>query len=110
MAIVVKPLGQAEPSAATLTTLYTAPASTEAISSTLIVCNLSATATSFRVAFRPLGASIINEHYCYYDVIMPGNDTFASTVGMSFQATDVLSVYATLATLTFSLFGQEITA
>lgn len=107
MAATKKVLGQSNPSAATLTTLYTVPASKETVGSTIIVCNRSSTPTSFRVAVRPAGAAISNEHYLYYDVPIPGNDTFAATIGICLETTDVVSVYATLATLSFSLFGDE---
>jgi len=109
MATQLKPLGQSAPLAATLTTLYTVPASTQAVGSTLIVANRSNIATSFRIAVRPLGAVVSNEMYSFYDIPIPGNDSFAATIGLSLQATDVVSVYATLATLSFQLFGQEIT-
>jgi len=108
MANVNKVLGQQNPSATTNTTLYTVPASTSTVVSSLIVCNRSATATSFRIAVRPAGATISNEHYIYYDTTIAGNDTFAATLGMTLATTDVVTVYATLATLSFNLFGQEI--
>ena len=104
----LKVLGQSAPSAATLTTLYTVPGSTQVSASSIVVCNRSATATSFRVAVRPAGASISDEQYVYYDLAIPGNETFIATIGMSLEATDVISVYATLATLSFNFFGQEI--
>jgi len=103
----LKVLGQSAPSATTLTTLYTVPASTQSVVSTITICNRSATATSFRIAIRPSGASISNAHYIYYDVAIGGNDTFCATIGITLNSTDVVSVYATLATLSFSLFGQE---
>lgn len=103
----IKVLGQQNPSAATLTTIYTVPASTSASVRTITVCNRSAVATSFRVAIRPAGASIANEHYIYYDVPIAGNDTFVAELGMTLATTDVVSVYATLATLSFNVFGQE---
>lgn len=104
-----KVLGQSAPSAATLTTLYTVPAATQTTVSTITVCNQSATATSFRVAVRPAGAAITASQYIYYDVIISGGDSFAATFGITLAATDVVSVYATLATLSFSLFGVETT-
>lgn len=107
MTITYKVLGQNAPSATTLTTLYTAPAATSAVASSVVVCNRSATATSFRVAVRPAGAAVSNEHYLYYDVPIAGNDTFTATLGITLATTDVVSVYATLATLSFNLFGQE---
>lgn len=109
MATELKVLGQSAPLAATLTTLYTVPAATQVSTSSIVVCNRSATATSFRVAVRPAGAGISDEHYLYYDVAIPGNDTFVSTIGISLGATDVVSVYATLATLSFNYYGQEVT-
>lgn len=102
-----KVLGQSNPSAATLTTLYTVPASHEAIGSTIVVANRSSTATSFRIAVRPAGAGISDEHYIAYDVDIPGNDIYMATIGITLEATDVVSVYATLATLSFNLFGNE---
>jgi glucose-6-phosphate dehydrogenase assembly protein OpcA len=95
------------PTATTLTTLYTVPASTSSVASSILVCNQSSVATTFRVAVRPLGASIDNSHYLYYDVAIAGNDTFAFTGGMTLIATDIVSVYATLATLSFNIFYQE---
>lgn len=102
-----KVLGQQNPSATTLTTLYTVPSATSTVISSLTICNRSATVTSFRVAIRPAGAAISNEQYLYYDLPIAGNDTFVATLGITLAATDVLSVYTTLATLSFQLFGQE---
>ena len=96
-----------KPSAATLTTLYTVPAATTTVVSSITICNISATQTTFRVAVRPLGAAIADEQYIYYDVTLAGNDTFIFTGGITLIATDVISVYATLATLSFNLFFQE---
>lgn len=109
MAAVLKVLGQSNPGAAALTTLYAVPAITSAVASSIVVCNRSVTATSFRVAVRPLGVAISNEHYIYYDVVIAGSDTFIATIGITLATTDVVSVYATLATLSFNLFGQEVT-
>ena len=107
MATTLKILGQSNPSATTATTLYTVPAATSTVCSSLVICNRSATATSFRVAVRQGGAALSNEHYIYYDVTIAGNDTFIATIGLTLATTDVVTVYATLATLSFNLFGQE---
>lgn len=96
-----------KPSAASLTTLYACPALTTAVISSIVVANLSNVATSFRVALRPLGAAIDDSHYIYYDVTIAGNDTFVFTGGITCIASDIISVYATLATLSFNLFLQE---
>lgn len=99
---------QSNPLAAKLTTLYTVPAGVGAVVSSIVICNRSSTATSFRIAVRPAGAAISNEQYLYYDLAIAGNDTFIATIGITLATTDVVSVYATLATLSFNLFGQEV--
>jgi hypothetical protein len=103
-----KVLGQSSPAATTLTTLYTVPTATQAIASTLSVCNLGVS-TTFRVAVRPAGASIANQHYLVYDASVNSNDSFYLTLGISLAATDVVSVFAGTANVAFSLFGVEIT-
>lgn len=110
MADTIKVLGQVEPAAAILTTLYTVPAATSTVVSTLVVCNITTGQQTFRVAIRVAGAGIDNKHYLYYDVKIPGNDTFVATLGITLATTDVVSVYSTNVTaLEFNLFGTEIT-
>jgi len=109
MAQTHKVLGQVNPAAATLTTLYTVPGSSQTICSTLSICNASGTSTTFRVAVRPAGASIDTSQYLAYDTIISGNDSVFLTLGISLAATDIVSVYSTTNTLAFSLFGVEIT-
>lgn len=109
MAQTMKILGQSNPSATTLTDAYTVPASTSAVVSTITVCNRSSTATSFRISVAIAGAADDNKQYLYYDVAIAGNDTFAATMGITLATTDVVRVYATLATLSFVITGTEIT-
>lgn len=107
MADTYKVLGQSDPGAATLTTLYTVPAATSVVGSSITVCNRSAVATSFRIAIRPAGAAIANQHYIAFDVPIGANEAMSFTLGITLATTDVVSVYATLATLSFNLFGVE---
>ena len=102
-----KILGQLLPVAGVLTDLYTVPAATSTVTSTLTVCNQSAVATTFRVAVRQAGASITNKQYIYFDVELAGNDTLAATLGLTLAAADVISVSNAAGTCSFSLFGQE---
>ena len=103
-------LGQRNPAAATLEDLFTVTAPVNyVIGSSLVVCNRSATPTKFRIAVRPAGAAISDEMYLYYDTPISGNNTFETTIGMTLAVTDVVSVYALDATLSFNAFGQEIT-
>ena len=108
MATVYKVLGQANPAATTATTLYTAPAATSAVVSTLSIANLGVS-TTYRVAVRPAGAALANQHYLAYDVPLNANDSVMLTLGVTLAATDVVTVYAGAANLAFSLFGSELT-
>lgn len=107
MASSIKTLAQAFPSAATLTTLYTVPAATSTVCSTLVVCNQSAIQTSFRVSVRVAALADTAKQYLYYDAVILGNATFTATIGLTLAATDIVSCYATLGTVSFSLFGVE---
>jgi glucose-6-phosphate dehydrogenase assembly protein OpcA len=104
-----KVLGQSNPAATTLTTLYTAPASTQAIVSTITICNLASSATTYRIAVQPAGASIANSQYIAFDAALPANDTATLTLGLTLAETDVISAYAASANVAFSAFGVEIT-
>jgi glucose-6-phosphate dehydrogenase assembly protein OpcA len=102
-----KVLGQSNPAATTLTSLYTVPASKEAVVSSISVANLTATAATFRLAVRPAGASIANQHYIGYDITVGASDSTIITVGLTLATTDVLSVYASTANIAFQAFGDE---
>jgi len=103
-----KVLGQSNPSAATLTTLYTVPSSTSTVVSTVTVANLANASGTFRIAVRPAGASIANQHYVAYDVTIAALDTLTLTLGITLATTDVISVYASAATMAFAAYGSEI--
>lgn len=108
MATTYKVLGQSNPSATTATTLYTVPASTSSVVSSITVCNQAATAGTFRIAVRPAGATLATQHYIAYDTAITANNTIVLTIGITLATTDVVTVYASSASMSFSLFGSEI--
>lgn len=108
MATTYKVLGQSNPSATTATTLYTVPSATQAVISTIVIANLTSSAATFRIAVRPAGASLANSQYIAYDITVGASDSTALTLGVTMNATDVLTVYASTANLTFTAFGSEI--
>ena len=108
MATVYKVLGQSAPSGDADSTLYTVPAATSAVASTLSVCNRGIS-TTFRVAVRPAGATIDNTHYIVYDNWVNQYDTVFLTLGITLATTDVVTVRAGTADMSFSLFGSELT-
>lgn len=104
-----KVLAQSAPSATTNTTLYTVPAATATVISTITICNRASSQGTYRIAIRPGGASLANTHYIAFDVPIQANDTTALTLGITLAATDVVTVYASSADFTFGLFGSEVT-
>jgi hypothetical protein len=101
-------LGQVNPAATTATTLYTVPASTQTIVSTLTVTNQTATAGTYRISLRVAAAADNAKQYIAYDVSLPGNASDTLTLGVTLGATDVITVYASAATFSFNAFGSEI--
>lgn len=105
MALAKKVLGQLNPSAATLTSLYTVP-SAKFATARLVAANRSATPTSIRVAIRLAGALISSEMYVAYDLPIGANEVIDLGV-INLATTDIVSVYALLATVSFTLTGFE---
>ena len=102
-----KVLGQVNPSATTATTLYTVPSAKSAVISTIVVANLSTSAATYRIAIRVAGSALSNEEYIAYDVALSANDSTALTLGITLAATDVVTVYASSASVAFNAFGDE---
>ncbi|NBR24390.1 MAG: hypothetical protein EBU08_11595 [Micrococcales bacterium] len=108
MPTVYKVLGQSNPSATTNTTLYTVPSSTSAVVSTITICNQASSAATYRIAIRPAGEAIAAKHYVVYGATVAASDTTALTLGVTLATTDVITVYASTATLSFNAYGSEI--
>ncbi len=104
-----KVLSQDNPSAATLTLAYTVPGSTSSLLSSIVVANRSSVSTAFRISIAVASEADDNKQYLYYDHVAYGNETFVATIGITLAATDEVWVYGTLATLSFTLLGIEIT-
>lgn len=108
MATAYKVLGQSAPAATTDTNVYTVPAATEAVISTVFVCNRGTDPATYRIAVRPNGAALANQHYIAFDVLILGSTSTAITVGVTMDAADVLTVRASSANLSFNVFGSEL--
>jgi|SRR3990172_1084975 len=99
---------QANPAAATLTALATVPADSLYLIAILTVANRSASPTSFRLALAPAGAADALTQYVARDLPIRGNDVYRTKLVLA--PTDVIRVYATLATLTFTVNGLRVVA
>lgn len=102
-----KVLGQSNPSATTATTLYTVPASKQTVVSSIVIANLSSTAATYRLAIRPAGAALANQHYNAYEVNLPGNDSVGLVLGITLATTDVITIYASTANTAWTAYGDE---
>jgi hypothetical protein len=76
--------------------------------STVVVANRSASAVTYRIAVRPDGVTLANQHYIAYDVNVGASDSTTITLGITMDAGDVLTVYASTGDLSFNVFGSEI--
>jgi hypothetical protein len=54
------------------------------------------------------GAALAAAQYIAYDVSLPANASDTLTLGLTLGATDVVTVYASSATFSFSAFGSEL--
>jgi hypothetical protein len=109
MATVYKVLGQSAPTAATATSLYTVPAATSTVVSTINVVNTAASAAdTIRIAVRPAGATLATQHYIVYGVSLSSASTFTYTGGITLATTDVVTIYSANGTSSFNAFGSEI--
>ena len=109
MATAYKVLGQSAPGTTTATDVYTVPSATEAIVSTIVICNRSSVANSFRIAVRKDGAALADDQYIAFDTAVSGNDSTNLTLGITLDAGDIITVYGGAASsITASVFGSEI--
>ncbi len=109
MANAYKILGQVADASANDVELYLVPASTEAIVSTIVVCNREAANNTFRIATKDDNSAVANEDYVAYDTVIAGNDTITFTLGITLETGAEISVGASDANVTFQAYGTEIT-
>lgn len=108
MATTYKILGQSAPAATTEVDLYTVPAATAAVISTVTVVNRGTASGTFRVYVSPAGAATANANYLIYDASLDAKAFLALTLGITLAATDELRVYASSADFSFNAFGTEL--
>jgi len=109
MPITYRVLGQSNPTANTLTTIYTVPAATQTVVSSITVCNQANTAATFSIAVRPADEAIVSKHYVNFQTNLPANDTVGLTLGITLAATDVISANVSTSNISVNVYGSEIT-
>lgn len=109
MATTYKILGQVQPASSGNENLYTVPASTEAIISTIVVANVSGSDTTFRIFVRNNGAAATTANAIAYDTAISANSQAAFSLGLTMDASDILTVQSAAGSaVTFSAFGSEL--
>jgi len=107
MATTYKVLGQLLP-ASTTGTLYTVPAATQTVVSTINVVNTGSSQATVAIAVRPAGATLETKHYLVKDLPLASKTTFTYTAGITLDATDVITVTSSSGDCAFNAFGSEI--
>lgn len=109
MPTVYKVLGQAAPANTSNANLYTVPAATSAIVSTIAIANTTATAATADIFVRIAGAAAATSNAILYDASVSANSVATFTLGMTLAATDIITIQTgTANALTFTAFGSEI--
>ena len=109
MADALKILGQSDPAATTVTTLYTVPDKTMTTVSSIVAANRTGSAITFRLSVHVEGASADDKQYLYYDKSVAANDSLTIVIGITLNQTDVVKVYTSAVNMSFNMFGCETT-
>lgn len=108
MATVRKTLGQSKPAAATDNTLYTVPALTDAVVSSIVVAETAGAATTFRICTDSGGStSTAVGKALAWDVAIPANSIVTLTLGITLAAASTLLARSLSGSCTFTAYGQE---
>ena len=115
-------IAQISPASVTSTDLYTCPANTSAVVSTIVICNQNTTNQTFRISVRSgsaaSGASTSaigstatpsGSAYIFYETLVYAQSSLAVTMGLTLTAAEVVTVYASAANISFLLFGSVVT-
>ena len=109
MADNLKVLGQLDPSATTITVLYTVPDMTQTTVSSIVAANRTGSAITLRLSVHVGGAGADDKQYIYYDKSVAANDSLAIVLGITLNQTDVIKVYTSASNMSFNMFGCETT-
>ena len=109
MADALKVLGQSDPAATTVTTLYTVPDKTMTTVSSIVAANRTGSAITFRLSVHVEGASADDKQYLYYDKSVAANDSLTIVIGITLNQSDVVKVYTSAVDMSFNMFGCETT-
>jgi hypothetical protein len=99
---------QGTASTGTYATLYTTPASTEAVISSLVITNQASSDVTVRIGLDATAGTPGSSEWLVYDAVIAGNDTIALTLGVTLDAAKYIRVSSSANTCNFSAFLSEI--
>lgn len=109
MAVTNKILGQLSPAVTTAADLYTVPASTEAVVSTITASNVDGVASNISIFIVPNGGTAGASNALVFEAELGVNTIQAFTIGVTLAAGDRISVQsATASAVTYQAFGSEL--
>lgn len=92
----------------TYATLYgPVPASTQAIVSTIAICNTAATQATFRIGIMGSAGTPGASEWLCYDTVVASNDTTTLTLGLVIEAGQYIRVSSSANTVAFSAHYAE---
>jgi len=103
MATTYKVLGQLNPAANTLSNVYTVPAATQAVISTITVCNQSASNASYSISVSNNGVADNASHYIIRGGVVPAADSIGITLGLTLDASDQIRANTNSANISFNI-------
>lgn len=92
----------------TFSTLYTTPAATTAVISTIAVVNTASASATYRIGFASSATTPAAADWLIYDGTVPANDTLFLSVGATITAGTLIRVSSSANTVSFQAFVSEI--
>ena len=99
---------QGTASTGTYATLYNTPSATEAVISSLVICNQASSDVTVRVGLDTAAGTPGASEFLVYDAVIAGNDTIALTLGITLDASKYVRISSSANTCNFSAFLSEI--
>lgn len=99
---------QGTASTGTYATLYTTPSATQAVISTIVICNTASASATYRIGMDTTAGTPGASEWLVYDATIAANDTVCLTLGVTMPASNFIRVSSSANTVTFSAFLSEI--
>lgn len=108
MATTRKTLGQSNPATTTDATLYTVPGATDAVVSTIVICETNGAAATVKVCTSAAGATTTaaSRAICW-NLAIAANSTTTLTLGITLATGATIIVQDSTGNVTFTAYGQE---